>query len=756
MEERQDLQILYQLLYRLLSTIPVGRLEVTAFDPLGLGQSLAPFLSLLKAEKLFPHERILTAGNEIEEVLKNLAAIVEDCIQNRFSIDIPDWVHYNTAHREKALPYRVIILFGTPSQLSVQSLWSLGSLLRHGPRCGILPIISMPPISADDRASKELRETMNETLNPLGALAGSGRSSGVKTLTLSFIEDSLPNRSVHDAFLTAVAAAYAQEARNVRPMSSLWQTGLDWKNSSREGIRCPIGWTAAGELVYFTLGNVHSQVHALIAGRSGSGKSNLLHVLLHSLCHSYGPEELGLYLLDYKHGTEFSVYAAPPLPQARLVAMASDTEYGVTVLKHLCQEIELRAALFKEAKVNGFEEWKRLHSSALPRLLLVIDEFQVLFSEARNIADEAEKALTMLLRQGRAYGIHVILATQTLKGIQSTSMSQLISQIGCRIALACSEDDSSSILGANNWAAAKLKSPPEGILNEGNGAKDANIVFRIPEATKEFCMLHLQEISSCAADLRQKAHTRLFNGTKLPEIPSRRSLYRAASVPVTVHLGEMLNYEASPMTLTFEPRGSSALLITSGSTTLMENLARSVLRSLRTHAGVGRIVSLESPFYSELLDDECRGDGIPIERYHDLEEFDIGTFTKEMGNERRFLVIFGLDSMKALITPPGPRFSKEAPPTAADQLRTLLEDGPRKKTYIIAFVDSWKRFAASGRDLQALIEWRIGSCLPEEDSTALIGGKVRSLSSDMVAIFSDRIKGTTCSFRPYTTGSPHA
>ncbi len=88
------------------------------------------------------------------------------------------------------------------------------------------------------------------------------------------------------------------------------------------------------------------------------------------------------------------------------------------------------------------------------------------------MAEPAEKMLNQLLRQGRAYGIHVLLATQTLKGIQSLSMGQLISQIGCRIALACSEEDSAMILSNSNWEASKLSSPPEGIINNFNGIKN--------------------------------------------------------------------------------------------------------------------------------------------------------------------------------------------------------------------------------------------------------------------------------------------
>jgi hypothetical protein len=62
-------------------------------------------------------------------------------------------------------------------------------------------------------------------------------------------------------------------------------------------------------------------------------------------------------------------------------------------------------------------------------------------------------------------------------------MGQLISQIGCRISLACGEEDSAMILGNSNWEASTLSSPPEGIINNSNGAISANQRFLIPLPT---------------------------------------------------------------------------------------------------------------------------------------------------------------------------------------------------------------------------------------------------------------------------------
>ena len=180
---------------------------------------------------------------------------------------------------------------------------------------------------------------------------------------------------------------------------------------------------------------------------------------------------------------------------------------------------------------------------------MIIDEFQSLFSEGRQVAEPAEKMLNQLLRQGRAYGIHVLLATQTLKGIQSLSMGQLISQIGCRIALACSEEDSAMILGNSNWEASKLSSPPEGIINNSNGAKSANQRFLIPFADQGLCKDHITKITQIAGQRGYCGSTRIFNGSRLPEMPAPDWFNSKATKAVQLHLGERLSFEAEPLSL---------------------------------------------------------------------------------------------------------------------------------------------------------------------------------------------------------------
>ncbi|GHP90152.1 hypothetical protein VN0264_07080 [Helicobacter pylori] len=153
----------------------------------------------------------------------------------------------------------------------------------------------------------------------------------------------------------------------------------------------PVGWDINHKEVCFEIGN--AQNHTLICGCSGSGKSNFLHVLIQNLAFYYDLDEVQLFLLDYKEGVEFNAYTDPILEHARLVSVASSVGFGVSFLSWLCDEIKKRSELFKQFKVKDLSDYRK--HEKMPRLIVVIDEFQVLFSDSTTKEKErVERYLT--------------------------------------------------------------------------------------------------------------------------------------------------------------------------------------------------------------------------------------------------------------------------------------------------------------------------------------------------------------------------
>ena len=114
----------------------------------------------------------------------------------------------------------------------------------------------------------------------------------------------------------------------------------------------------------------------------------------------------------------------------------------------------------------------------LPRALLIVDEFQEFFVEDDKVGQEAARLLDRLVRQGRAFGVHVLLGSQSLGGAQALPRTTL-GQMAVRVALQCSEADAHMILSESNTAAKLLSRPGEAVYNDANGAAEGNHFFQV-------------------------------------------------------------------------------------------------------------------------------------------------------------------------------------------------------------------------------------------------------------------------------------
>ena len=127
----------------------------------------------------------------------------------------------------------------------------------------------------------------------------------------------------------------------------------------------------------------------------------------------------------------------------------------------------------------------------MPRSLLIIDEFQEFFVEDDSIAQGASVLFDRIVRQGRAFGIHVLLGSQTLGGAYTLARATL-GQMAIRVALQCNEADAYLIMDDNNPAPRLLTRPGEGIYNDAAGAVEGNSPFQVvwlPDQERE-ALLH--------------------------------------------------------------------------------------------------------------------------------------------------------------------------------------------------------------------------------------------------------------------------
>src|SRR6185369_4173910 len=204
----------------------------------------------------------------------------------------------------------------------------------------------------------------------------------------------------------------------------------------------------------------------------------------------------------------------------RVIAIESDREFGLSVLKRIDRELTHRGELFRRARVQDFPSYRKVApNDLLPRTMLVIDEFQEFFTDDDGVAQEASLLLDRVVRQGRAFGIHVVLGTQTLGGTYSIAKSTL-GQVAVRIALQCNESDSYMILSDDNAAAALLSRPGEAIYNDMSGLVEGNNPFQAVYLERESQDAFLQAVEDRAEAMKYVAPEApiIFEGNKLSDL----------------------------------------------------------------------------------------------------------------------------------------------------------------------------------------------------------------------------------------------
>ncbi|MBX7168329.1 MAG: hypothetical protein K1X74_18480 [Pirellulales bacterium] len=472
---QRAIELLRLFTLRLLTALPPGKVRLTFVDPVGLGQNFATFMHLADHDEALVASRIWTEPQHIDQRLADLTEHMETIIQKYLREEFASIEEYNLRAGEIAEPFRVLVVANFPAGFTEASARRLLNIAQTGPRCGVLTLVSvdakLPNLPGIDLA--ELRR--QATVFTIAGDEVTWHDADFKDLRLAI--DDLPPSDLCRDILQRVGAAALGMRRVEVPFEAVAPPESDyWASDSRRGIEVPLGRAGATRLQLLRLGQGTSQ-HVLIAGKTGSGKSTLLHALITNAALRYSPDELELYLIDFKKGVEFKTYVTHRLPHARVVAIESEREFGLSVMQRLDAEMQVRGELFRQHGVQDLGGYRDA-GHTLPRILLIVDEFQEFFTEEDKISQEASLLLDRLVRQGRAFGIHVHLGSQTLGGAYSLARSTL-GQMAVRIALQCSENDAHLILGEDNTAARLLARPGEAIYNDAGGLLEGNHLFQI-------------------------------------------------------------------------------------------------------------------------------------------------------------------------------------------------------------------------------------------------------------------------------------
>lgn len=787
-----SIRTLQSVMLRILTSFPPGKARFLILDPVGLGQNFSAFLHLADYAPMLVHDRIWTEPRHIEEQLTNLAEHLEQVIQKYLRNQFESIEEYNRVAGEVAEPYRFLVIADFPTHFSEQAVHRLKSILNSGPRCGVHTLIfadARAPLPAGldladlQRGAVELvwRDHRLTHADPLLA---------EMPLTLEAPpDDSRFNAIVH------LVGRHAQDAGRVRVPFDIVAPPPEafWSRSAASDVQIPLGRAGAARIQSFTLGRGTAQ-HALIAGRTGAGKSTLLHALVTSAALWYAPEEVELYLVDFKKGVEFKCYASGRLPHVRVVAIESEREFGLSVLRRLDEELRRRGELYRTLGVQDLRGYRASGASeSLPRVLLIVDEFQELFTEDDRLAQEAALLLDRLVRQGRAFGMHVVLGSQTLAGAYSLPRTTM-GQMAVRVALACSESDAPIILGDDNSAARLLSRPGEAIYNDAGGAVEGNSPFQVAWLPDDQREQWLDRVAQRAATLPcRNGRPIVFEGNApatlagcAPLLAAQRERSDAAvrAVPESdrrerlgarprqtlLWLGEPVAIKDSTAAVLRRQAGANLLIIGQNDEAALAESLAALLSIVAQHGGErgGRALVLDgipvdAP-HAGLLS-RCAaqlGEAVRSIGYREVEtamaELD-AELDARLAQDRTdlppvFLLIHGLQRFRMLRRSEDEfDFSSSAESRAASPaavLARLLRDGPPLGLHVVTWCDTAANLQRTlERSAIREFDWRVLFQMSAADSTLLIDTPQAGLLGPHRALLSSEEQGLVEKFRPW-------
>lgn len=730
--------LLRAVLLRLLAAAPAGTLLVRSVDAAGGGLLFAPFAPLADAGLMPPPATDRTG----------LRAVLAEAEQ---------WVRpaRPTARHTRRDRCLLVVIASLPELVEGTDLNRITALAQHGPEAGLHLIVAgwpPPPLTAETTQPPLAHSTMISMRNPyalVGDPPGGAFGSPPPHLPSTglnapvFLDEDPPPHLIDHVCKELAARFDADSQLRLADLLPPEDNEL-WTEESTEGLTTPVGHDGNRPVV---LGFNDLTPHWMIGGRSGSGKTAFLTNVLYSLCCRYGPEELALYLLDFKEGVSFTEFVPTKrdeswLPQARAVGVESDREYGLAVLRELDTEMTRRSVAYKKAGVTRFADLREHHR--LPRILCVIDEFHVLLAGADRLATEAVGLLESLARKGRSYGIHLVLSSQTVHGVEAlyTKRDSIFGQFPVRVALPGGGD----VLEPTNDAAVGL---PLGsaVVNTAGGLGGPRGATRGHERTVRFPDPHADRAALTALRRRlweaRAADTqppRVFAGyahQHLDNDPMYQAVRSRTSARPTALLGRTIDVPLSTAAFPLDTSPGRHLAVL-GPSTVGADVLDAAARSLAAHHAPRTVRFVIASLIAD--GDERAADlAARIAERQEVETIDAAGLPKALDLDRPgYLVVFGMDA----VGPGG---------LPTDRLRSLLREGPGRGVHLLSWWRGLRRFteaiggSAAREDVAGLVFLNV----PASDVSLLLGETVDWQPRPNRALLHDRHAGRTTVIVPF-------
>lgn len=443
---------------QIMAQIPIDQYEFIYLDALNNAGGLKELLNLqyIRADYTGRIDtqldndgiRAMRVGRDNESIRKELVrlekymGLVTDALQGKISL-----AENNRAGKPR-IPYKIVILEGilpgTENSL-------VKKLILNGRKCGIFVILLQElekysePVpdkyksewsfimdSCHQIIYRELETYLKYAAeNEERAIILYDSENDYTGLMNVLKENSMKKRELNNNFSAYFSDNYSYGCQT---------STIELPDGRLEGrIYIPYAVDQRGNIVSMEIGSAR-YAHGLLSGNTGAGKSTAYHMIINSVVMNYHPDDVQLWLIDYKK-IEFSAYIINRPPHIRFLGIERNQEFTFSFLDLLYGEYERRIDLFTDCKVTNIDKYKKRYGmNSLPRILVIIDEFHLMTQQVEEDPDYARK-LENLLSEARGTGIAFLFADQAvstgLRGLTPKGKKQL----RLRLAMANDKDE---------------------------------------------------------------------------------------------------------------------------------------------------------------------------------------------------------------------------------------------------------------------------------------------------------------------------
>ena len=418
---------LNQLVVDMLLSLPSRSINIHFVDLTFSAQ--ASFLTRNLDEKIYG--KLISSSNDWNHLKDSLREKMAKALE-----EYGDVAKYNDSKNRVVVPYDVVVI--NDYQKCVNEMSDLDALFENGHKGGIYFILMNNLDFKSDRDIDSLM-ALKDFYQVLEAENFGNYSKNAFIRCTPILDNPI---------LAKACFNYINEGAELPQVAV---TSVDYDKILSKGFETidkamviPVGSSENGELVDFTIDTV-SHIHCFIIGQSGTGKSVFLHDVIIGAMAKYSPDELELYLMDFKiGGVEFNRYRNEKHVKALLVDN-SDIQITLEILRDISNKMRERGKQLRASGVSNIVEYNQVNpTKKMPRIVFIADECHVMFptmnSKDTKLYREISEILQKIAKEGRSQGVHLVLATQTIA--QAEISSEILNNISDFYLLKCSPSDS--------------------------------------------------------------------------------------------------------------------------------------------------------------------------------------------------------------------------------------------------------------------------------------------------------------------------